>query len=159
MSALTQDMLKRLLRFDPESGHFQWNEKTATHTVVGSQAGGIDNRGYWRIRLFGQAYAAHRLAWFYVHGDWPKGDLDHINGNRTDNRLANLREVTRSVNMQNLRKGRKGLLGVRLHKSGLFEARIVADGTRRTIGYYGTEEEAHAAYLTAKRQLHQGCTI
>ena len=157
-STLTHARLREVLLFDTATGEFYWREKLATHTVVGSRAGGVDNRGYWRIRLFGISYAAHRLAWFYVHGEWPKADIDHKNRARVDNRLRNLRDVSRSVNMQNVTAagGASGLRGVRRHRNGRFEARIVAGGKRHTLGYYSTADAAYAAYMEAKLRLHAG---
>jgi hypothetical protein len=109
--------------------------------------------------VLGRIYLAHRLAWMYVYGRWPaKGlDIDHINGNRQDNRIANLREVTRGQNMQNQRRASSrsttGLLGV-LRKSRRFAAHITADGRTHCLGTFDTPEEAHRVYMDAKSRLH-----
>lgn len=109
-------------------------------------------------------YFAHRLAWFYVHGEWPKGHVDHINGNRDDNSAGNLRDVSPTVNAQNLRKARSdnksGLLGVCwVERVKRWKAQINVHGAHLTIGFYESKEEAHQAYVQAKRQHHAGCTI
>jgi hypothetical protein len=99
-------------------------------------------------------YYAHRLAWLYVHGEWPNV-IDHINGDAGDNRIANLRSCSQQRNMQNIRASRNkhGLTGVVFHrKSGLFHATIKVNKRATSLGYYKTAEEAHDAYLRAKSQ-------
>ena len=100
----------------------------------------------------------------WITGAWPEHDVDHINGVRNDNRWSNLREVTRTVNIQNQRiaqtRNVAGLLGVSFEKArNKYKAGIVAGGKYHNLGRFNTAEEAHAAYLKAKRELHEGCTI
>jgi len=102
---------------------------------------------------------ASRLAWFYVHGAWPDGQVDHINGDHTDNRLSNLRVLTNAQNAQNRSRARRnnstGLLGVSYDKrDDRYRARIMVDGRMVSLGYHPTAHEAHAAYLEAKAALH-----
>lgn len=102
---------------------------------------------------------AHRVAWRIVHGEWPASWIDHINGDRTDNRIENLRLATQAENMQNLRKpgkrNKSGFLGVSWDKVvGLWVAQIRAFGSPHQIGWYETPEEAHAAYMREKMRLH-----
>ena len=127
------------------------------------KAGSVNDKGYIVIRCFGRLYHAHRLAWLLTHGAWPAGDIDHINGIRTDNRIANLRDVSRSVNQQNLKTARRdnqtGLLGVKKTRCGTFEARINLNGRYVHLGTFPAAAEAHQAYITAKRKHHEGCTI
>jgi hypothetical protein len=115
-----------------------------------------------RIGVGGRVYHAHRLAWLYVHGVWPAGDIDHINGDPLDNRLCNLRLVDRSVNMQNQRRARAdshlGVLGVSA-RGGRFRASIAVRGERFSLGTFDDVHAAQDAYVTAKRRLHEGCTI
>lgn len=128
---------------------------------VGDIAGSPHN-GYIQVGLFGRRYYAHRLAWFLHYGRWPQGELDHVNGNRADNRIENLREVTRDENAQNRRKAqgnnKLGVLGVYRH-SERFRAQIMAAGGRIHLGLFDTVEEAHAAYVAAKRRFHAGNTL
>ncbi|WP_230878255.1 HNH endonuclease signature motif containing protein [Burkholderia sp. 9779_493] len=118
-----------------------------------------------RITIDGIRMYAHRLAWFYVYGEWPSGDIDHIDGVRTNNAINNLRDVPRGVNMQNQRRARSnnrtsGLLGVTWHaRRYRWCAQIQVDGKRKGIGYFDDAETAHQAYLDAKRKLHAGCSI
>lgn len=158
---LTQDRLKELIYYDPETGVFTRLVRTTNRVHVGDVAGTID-QGYRRIRLLGICYSAHRLAFLYMIGRFPTDKADHINGIRSDNRWANLREATHSINAQNQRRPQKrnklGLLGVHRHGIG-FRALLYVDGANKSLGTYKTPELAYAAYLEAKRKLHPGCTI
>ena len=160
MSVLTQENLRRLLSYDFESGRFTWL-RGSSRSPVGGRAGCLSN-GYLVIRVDGVLRRAHRLAWLYVHGYWPTDDIDHINGDRTDNRIANLRCVTRGQNHQNRRcantNSASGLLGVHpwRHK---WRARIQVDGCSRHLGVFDSIDQAQAAYLSAKLQLHPFQTI
>ena len=156
-----------LLRYEPDTGQFFWRVNRRGGCKSGDVAGSFDaaHRGqrYWRIMVFRKRCAAHRLAWFYVHGRWPDSEIDHINGDALDNRICNLREVGRFGNAQNLRKARVdseiGLIGVRRRRSGRFQAVISAYGNRLSVGTYSTPQEAHAAYVASKRIVHSTCTI
>lgn len=100
---------------------------------------------------------AHRLAWVLHYGEWPKHQIDHINGNRADNRIWNLRDVPQVVNAQNRRVG--STTGVQATKNGTFTATICAEGKRRHLGTFPTAEEAREAYLMGKRSFHRGCVV
>lgn len=159
---ITQKRLRELLSYDPDTGVFQWLFSRGT-ARAGAVAGSADSYGYLQTKIDRRCYLNHRLAWLYVHGEWPTRQIDHINGKRTDNRLANLRIVSASVNQQNHRVARVdnkcGLLGV--SSSGKrWQARISHPGGKDAyLGLFDTPELAHAAYLEAKRRLHPGCTI
>ncbi len=159
---LTAALLREILHYDPETGEFRWRVKSAKRIKVGDRTGRKNVNGYLEIGAFGRLYKAHRLAWLYVHGKWPDGVIDHMNGDNSDNRICNLRDVTLSVNMQNLRHARagtkSGLLGVAAHKD-KWKALIKANGKQLVLGRFDTPEAAHAAYVEAKRRLHPGCTI
>jgi hypothetical protein len=157
---LTQKRLKQLLHYNPETGIFTRltsNRKQKT----GDIAGGLNTIGYWTIHVDNARRYAHRLAWLYVHGAWPNGDIDHINGNRADCKISNLRDVPHKINMQNSTKPRSnnktGFLGV--HWSGTrnkFIAKIKTDNKSKHIGCFDTSEEAYAAYVSEKRICHPG---
>lgn len=158
---ITAARLRELLTYDPETGAFTNRVKRSRKVVPGEPAGGL-RCGYVAIRLDGRLYQAHRLAWLYMTGAWPAADVDHINGDRADNRWVNLRDVPHQANMQNQRRPRSdnktGFLGV--HRIGdRFGAQIKGPRGWLGLGYFATPEEAHAAYLKAKRELHEGCTI
>jgi hypothetical protein len=159
---VTQERLRELLSYDSETGVFHWRVSRG-RAVAGASAGNADSYGYLQTKIYGRCYLNHRLAWLYVYGEWPDGQIDHINGSRADNRLANLRNVSISVNQQNQRGARVdnrcGLLGVS-RKGNRWQARISHPGRKDAyLGLFDTPELAHAAYLKAKRKLHQGCTI
>ena len=160
---LTQKRLKELLDYDPETGEFKW--KIARQRVkIGTIAGSLDTRGYRQITVDSIRYYTHRLVWLYVNGKWPPNDMNHINGVKDDNRLANLREATRSETMQNQRcvriSNKSGFLGVSWHKRReCWMACIGINGKRQKLGCFDNAEEAHAAYLKAKAELHPYSTL
>lgn len=160
---LTAERLRELLDYDPDTGVFTWlicaNNNGA---IAGSRAGALHSEGYFYIGIGGKRYFAHRLAWLYMTGKWPEHDIDHRDGNRSRNVYSNLRSVTRSVNLQNQRQGRSnnstGRLGV-TRKDGGFAAQISVNGKHVSLGTHATVELASAAYVEAKRRLHEGCTL
>ena len=159
---LTQERLKELLHYDPEIGVFTWIGHRGS-SIPGGIAGKAHN-GYLRFRIDKKTYAAHRLAWLYVTGANPRNQVDHINGIRNDNRFSNLRQATAAENKQNIRlalsTNTSGLLGAHFHKRRKkWTSSVMRDSVRVRLGYFSTPEEAHAAYLAAKRELHQFCTI
>lgn len=97
---LTQEELKRMLHYESETGIFTWKINKRGPVKRGDVAGKTNGRGYRVIKIDGAYYYAHRLAWFYITGNWPK-ETDHINRVKTDNRMVNLREVTHSLNNRN----------------------------------------------------------
>lgn len=160
---LTAARLRELLHYNAETGAFTRLVQTCGRALVGAVAGCTVERGYRRIRVENQKHMAHRLAWLYVHGEWPDGLVDHIDGDTGNNRIANLRVVTPTLNQQNRRTARRdaantGLLGVRSNYK-KWSAVITVNGKRVYLGSYETPEAAHAVYLEAKRKLHAACTI
>lgn len=163
---LTAQRLRELLNYDPETGLFTRKFKT-TKAAAGAIAGGFTGDKYWIIGVDGRRCLAHRLAWLYVYGCAPTYGLDHINGNRADNRISNLRDVPQLVNSQNrhaAKKGRKNDLPLGVNRAldlvtRPYTATIWISGERKHLGYFPTPEDAHDAYLKAKRIHHEGCTI
>lgn len=159
------ERVRELLAYDPETGVFTRKVANSNSTKVGDVAGALTDRGYVRMRVDGCFVYGQGLAWFYVHGVWPEQEIDHINGVRSDNRIGNLRDVSRKDNMQNQRKAQAsnkstGVLGVHFHKAmKKFRASIRFDGKPKHLGYFTTADDAHSAYVAAKRQLHEGCTL
>ena len=157
MTELTQPRLKKLLHYAPETGVFTWRAKRQ-RVKVGGVAGTQHPDGYLRIMIDRKRYAAHRLAWLYVHGAWPVDQIDHRNGVRVDNRAANLRAATASQNQHNskIRKNNtSGMMGACWHKDNQkWVAHITIAGRQKYLGYFATPEAAHAAYLAAKAEHH-----
>lgn len=161
---ITQEQLKNTLHYDPETGAFTWKFSRSNRVKIGDKAGTAAGHGYLVMRLEGVKLYAHRLAWLYQYGSFPSGHIDHVNGDRADNRIANLREATQAENFQNLkhakRTNRCGYLGVyKLKQAARWEASIKRDHKRYYLGLYDSPEAAHAAYVEAKRELHPFGTL
>jgi hypothetical protein len=162
---LTQVELKTNLHYCPDTGIFTWLVSNTNSVKVGDIAGSLTAEGYLRIVVNYKEHRAHRLAWLYMYGEFPKCQIDHINGIRNDNRLLNLRDVTNSENGQNRRKAQannksSGLLGVTWDKSSnKWKVSIGIDGRQFNIGLFTDKYEAHDAYLNKKREVHPTCTI
>lgn len=159
---LTAEQLRELLHYDPESGVFTRKVRVAPHCPPGTVAGNTHSEGYVRIKIRGREYLGHRLAFLYMTGAYPENAVDHINGVRSDNRWANLREANHAENMQNRRVApdisSTGYLGV-TRQDGGFVARIRVGPKRTYLGRFNTAEEAHSAYVMAKRKFHPYCTL
>mgnify|MGYP000845458502 FL=1 len=151
MSNITADILREFIHYNPIDGSFTWIKSTYRKGSPERRAGHISKTtGYLRIKILGQEYQAHRLAWLITYGDWPIGEIDHIDLDKTNNRISNLREATRSQNNQNwpaLSNNKSGYKGVSFHsKNGKWASRIRKDGVQRSLGYFRTPQEAHEAY-------------
>jgi len=147
--------LRAILSYDPDTGIFRW-AKPRPKVRVGSIAGYKHHKGHIEIEVDGKAYRAHRLAWLYIYGVWPKDQIDHKNLKRADNRIDNLREATNGQNCANRRSfGKAGIKGASLHKkSGRWHAQITHKKKCISLGYYRTAEEAHAVYVAKAVELH-----
>lgn len=158
---LTAEQLRDRFDYNKETGVFTWrnNPVKRGYRKEGTPTGTLNAMGYIVIGINYKLHHAHRLAWLYVHGEWPKNNIDHIDGNPSNNRLDNLREATQGQNMQNQSKpqsrNKSGCLGVhwciRDHK---WIAKIGFDGRQKFIGRFDTPELAHQAYLAVKSQVH-----
>jgi len=156
---LTSARLRELLHYDSATGIFTRRIGVKGY-AAGTQVGGPDSHGYIRIGLLRQRFLAHRLAWLYVHGRWPVADIDHINGVRTFNAIANLREATRSENLLNKQGvnphcNKSGFLGVswcRITESYVAELSFKRKRVFRQNGFLSAQE-ASTAYRQAKHRL------
>jgi hypothetical protein len=156
---LTQERLKKLLHYDPDTGFFTWIVDNNNRLKTGDVAGYKDVKGYITITIDGKRYKAHRLAWLYVYASFPLGFLDHKNQNPTDNRIVNLRNATRNENEQNTStpqaNNKSGFKGVSWHKDNKkWLSQIQINNKKISLGYFDTPEEASKSYLKAKRELH-----
>jgi hypothetical protein len=144
------ERLQSLFTYD--DGKLYWKEKPKRSRVnIDYQAGGINNHGYMRVKIDGVSYATHRIIWKMLNNKEPPEHIDHINQNKLDNRIENLREVTQSQNQLN-NKAR----GCSFHKARCkWEARIRINSKLISLGYFNTEEEAHFAYQNAKCKVCQ----
>lgn len=153
--------LKDQIKYCPDSGNFSWvsKRKGRFHRDV---AGSAHMAGYITICIDKFNYLAHRLAWYMHHGVSPIGVIDHIDGNKSNNKISNLRLGTHGQNLQNLKTARvdnfSGFLGVAKHPGG-YTAQINIDGKKIHIGLFDNPEDAHSAYLEKKRVLHEFCEI
>lgn len=157
----TAERVRSLFHYEPETGELTRRTSVGgvvTGSVAGSQ--GADRR----VQLYvdGRNYRAHRVIWLLVTGAWPRLTIDHIDGDASNNRWSNLRDVSHRINLENrhgpTRANCNRMMGVsRNHDR--FMARLKVDGKQVYLGTFDTPEEAHSAYLESKRTHHVGCTI
>lgn len=155
---LTQDRLKELFNYDSATGVFTRIKTTSSRAMKGFIAGSVSSHGYLRIRIDGRVYFAHRLAWLYEFGEFPRGIMDHINGDRKDNRIINLRQASLSQNGFNRRMqstNKSGVKGVSWsNRDNKWRAVIMHEGKSINVGYF-TEKNAAADAIEKKRsELH-----
>lgn len=157
VDSISAERLREIVNYDPETGEFTWKFCHRRRTNKDGKVGHLSASGYVQMYVDGINTRAHRLAWLYVHGVYPGGHIDHINGDRADNRIANLRDVAPAVNSQNRpafsKANKLKAVGVFEYKGG-FRAEITALGRRHHFGVYETLAEARAAYNAGKLILH-----
>lgn len=170
---LTQDDVKRLFDYDDETGDLIWRKRDRSEFTAGRQNGeaawkiwnsrnagqkirNLNTYGYLRVAVSGKRYFAHRIIWLWVHGEWPEGEIDHINGNRADNRIENLRVVDRQGNTRNLAArsdNTSGVTGVSYAKrDGVYLAYITVDKKVRVLGRFDSFDDAVAARKAAEKK-------
>ena len=163
---LTAAEIGEYLEYDAASGALIWRKAMSSRAKQGSVAGAdvrfCEQRVYRQVGLLGKKYYGHVLAWLLATGHWPSHEIDHIDGDGLNNAFANLRDVPHAINCQNVRRPQRtsltGIQGVK-RVAGGFSARIKLNGVRLHLGTFHSSEDAHQAYLNAKRKLHPGCTI
>jgi hypothetical protein len=151
---LSQQELKENLTYNPATGEFR-RLKPTKRVKVGEIVGNLNNQGYSVVYVGWKPFLAHRLAWLYVYGEMPSMFLDHINGDRSDNRIANLRPADKKQNLWNVKRhsdNKSGYKGVHFHsQTGKWRAQGMANGKRHHLGLYETPELAHSAYCDFAR--------
>jgi len=155
-NGLTQECLKEALSYDPLTGNFVWIKRRGGRKF-GAIAGCLNRYGYRVITVWCNVYTAHRLAWLYVYGVFPSGGIDHINGSKDDNRIANLREATELQNSWNQCR-EKGVSG---HKNVVWreskkrwQVRMHINGKKRAFGSFIDVEEANQRAIEVRDQHH-----
>lgn len=158
-STITQALLKEVLHYNPDTGHFRWLVASGRRAVVGAVAGHLRKDGYIHIGILGKIYKAHRLAFLYMTGDWPLGVTDHSDNNKDNNAWSNLRDCSITENMQN-RKLQKnntsGSKGVHFRKDiKKWTVQVSDKGIQRHLGFYVDKEVADLV-ATEARELYHG---
>lgn len=160
------NLARALFDYDPETGIVRWKVDRFAGEYRGRQvarAGDVAGckcpvHGYWKLSFKGRSRPAHKVIWLIVTGRWPAAEIDHINCDRADNRWANLRAATRAQNGQNRganKRNTTGFKGVTYWPARKkYMAQIMANGVQKTLGYFDTPNEAHAAYCAAAAKLH-----
>jgi len=154
---ITRERLKHVLSYDVNTGLFTWLNPSGRRVSRGRLANRTTCYGYIQIMIDNVNYYAHRLAWLYVYGEWPSGILDHINRNKQDNRITNLRVVSHSENHHNMthppKRNKHEWVGVTKAPYGKYSAKIRWNGERLWLGTFDTPKEAGKAYIKKKREL------
>jgi hypothetical protein len=158
---MNPEELARHISYDPETGIFT-RLVASSHAKPGPINGRLNRKGYLEFWILGKLVRSHRLAFFIMLGRWPEKQIDHIDGDKANNRWANLRDVDNKTNCENKKVSYKnnthGFLGIS-RRGRKWEARIRCDGKLRYLGVFPTPELAHAAYIEAKKILHKGYQV
>lgn len=159
---ISQEELRSIFNYCAETGVFTWRIQPALKKKpgIGDVAGSVHKKtGYVMLKIKSKSYRAHRLAWLYINGEYPKNHIDHINGICSDNRFINLRECTHQENQQNRKSSKRSsskYIGVDWCKlSKKWRSQITLNGKNKYLGLFESEELAHEAYCEAKKQLHK----
>lgn len=152
---LTQEYLKSILDYDLDTGVFTWKVNKSQRTKAGDVAGWIYN-GYWEIEINNKKHKTHRLAWLYVYGEMPKNLIDHIDNNRSNNRISNLREATYQSNSENYKTpktNKSGVKNVSWYKNlDKWVVSMSIKKTKKTIGYFDDLELAELVAVEARNK-------
>jgi hypothetical protein len=155
---MTPQDLREIFSYDPETGELRWKTRVSLRFHIGELVGSIDSHGYRRVTVRGRHLKCHRIAWAMVHGEWPAEQVDHVDGNRANNAIANLREATNAQNNWNINHrslGASGYRGVQWNKADKrWRASITVNKRTIYLGQFKTAEEASRAYLAAKATHH-----
>jgi len=153
---ISLERVRCAFNYNPITGDFTWGIIKSYKTGVGDTAGRLNHDGYFRVAIDGHQYMAHRLIWLYVYGEWPDGEIDHINGMPSDNRIINLRSVSHqenSINKKLISTSTSGIAGICWNKSNSnWRVRINTDHYRENLGSYKDFFEACCARKSAERK-------
>ena len=164
--SISADYARSVFAYDPETGAISRNIKTSSSAEVGCIIGRDNGDGYSRVSVMGKRVYVHRLAWLLHYGEWPANQIDHVDGDRSNNKIANLRDVDRTANAQNIHvaNSNTGVLGVSYdanRKRYVAQISVGPRGSAKTIhlGRYRLIEDAQRAYLIAKSKYHPSACI
>lgn len=160
---LTAQRLRELLDYNDSTGVFTWRATRKGHVKVGDSAGYFRKDRYVIIGLDGKTYLGHRLAWLYMHDTWPSMYIDHIDGNPTNNKIENLRDVDPTTNGQNrrvlIRKTLTGFLGVDEYRPGIWGVRLKVNGKIVKLSGLASKDAAEECSVALRKILQPGCTL
>lgn len=148
---LTIEEIKEYFSYSPETGQVFWKKRPSNRVLIGAEVGNHNDQGYKICRFKGKALRVHHIVWALNTEELPKRFIDHINGKRDDNRIENLRIVSNSENLQNMKQARGYTYHKKLNK---WMAKLSVNKEHKYLGVFETEKEAHEAYLSAKRKYH-----
>lgn len=157
---MTIDRLREILKYNPDTGILTWINAVANGSIPkGTEAGYVNNEGYRQLWIGSYMRLSHRVAWAIFYGEWPKGEIDHVNGIKDDNRIQNLRVVSHRKNQQNRIEHRSGnLVGARKNsrsRKNPWQSQIRINGKRIHLGCFPTELDAHKAYIEKVEELKE----
>jgi hypothetical protein len=156
--SITKEYLDTLFRYSFDDGILTWAVKRRGTKGIGNEAGSLRKNGYVQINIDGKLYFAHRLIWMLATGEWPKKELDHINGVRSDNRLENLREADAFQNHQNQKRpsnNKSGTKGVCWNvSSGKWSCFVAINGKSKYWGSFTLKEDAEARVKSVRESIH-----
>ncbi len=154
---LTQKKVRKLFHYNADTGVITWKVNTSSRVMAGKAAGCISNHGYLRVSIGGKRYLNHRIIWLLHFGYLPEGQIDHINRNRIDNRICNMREVSALCNTRNSGIGinnTSGVVGVHWRKDiSKWEAKVTVNYRGKSLGVFSVLSEAVAHRLAAEQCL------
>lgn len=156
---LSLEEVREYLDYSPDTGLFRWKKTTSNRAVIGDIAGCVNRIGYWHIGWKRKWRLAHRLAWWMHYGEWPEMHVDHINGKRIDNRIANLRIATNSQNLMNaklFKTNKTGFKGVSWSKAKNKWVVMISHekGKRKFLGYFENKADAVETSIRARQQYY-----
>jgi hypothetical protein len=155
---IDQEAIKKLFHYDAESGMLLWRKGNNRNVKPWQEAKSPNGHGYYNVKIDGKSYLVHRLIWLYVHGSFPKEDIDHKNRIRNDNRLCNLRAVSRTDNCQNISlpdHNKSGHIGVSWIKShNRWTVYVKVDKKNKWLGYYKNLDDAVAARKAGEAKFY-----
>lgn len=155
---LTKERAQEIIEYAPCTGKLTWKVSLNSRSKAGAEAGYVGSNGYSRLKIDGVHYLAHRVAWLIHYGHWPSGQLDHIDNNRNNNAISNLRECTNAQNQHNQplrRSNRSGIKGVSwCSTKGKWHVQARSGGKIHQGGYFANLEDAGLAATALRNELH-----